>query len=768
MALTTAERTNIIKLVVGMFNAAPGATYLSELTTAFEANGRSLSNLAKDLALTPAYRAINQNFQTAAEFATSFLTPLGLQANAIAVDFVTAKFNAGVSKGQIAYEAIVALDASTAAEFADAKAIVNNKTTVAEYYSVTKAISQTNVGTLQQVVSTVTKDAATVTAANAAVDSSGVANAGSTLVFTNTIDNLQGTSGNDTFVGDPTFATAADQVNGGGGTDTIKLVGDIKVVPSLTSVEVVQVVGTSSDLSVSAIAGVTSLTVDGALASKAFTINGATQSLTLQNETAGRTYDATTGATDAALTMTVNGLGKVGTASTVNVVGAALKTLNVATSTANSVVTLAGTQLTTLNVTGDKQVILDTATHTLTKIDASKATGNVLVTNSKDAGMTFTGGTGNDYIGFGATQFDVSDVVNGGTGTDTLALADVTVDATTTALNKQINAATAFETVLFNAAAATAVTRGVITNATITKIAFDLGAANTATVTDAVAADTYAIGGNPTSATSAVKSFTITPKLGENALTVSFEGNVAAVADTSTGGLTINGNLGQINIASSGAGKGANTIGALTVADNAKVVFTGANAITNTGVTLATGNTGVTLDATAMTGAATLVASGKGDIIKGGTGKDTITGGLGADVITLGAGADTFVVAGGASGPGAAISNGTVDTITDLVLGAGGDILKVGAGGAAGVVKTLTATQLTTVAAAADLTAAATAAIAAMGDGAKAVATFGFGTDTYLIYNAAAATAAYDGATDFVIKVTGVTGALAADNLNIA
>ena len=68
---------------------------------------------------------------------------------------------------------------------------MNNKTTVAEYYSVTKAISQTNVGTLQQVVSTVTKDAATVTAANAAVDSSGVANAGSTLVFTNTIDNLQ-------------------------------------------------------------------------------------------------------------------------------------------------------------------------------------------------------------------------------------------------------------------------------------------------------------------------------------------------------------------------------------------------------------------------------------------------------------------------------------------------------------------------------------------------------------------------------------------------
>jgi len=239
MALTTAERTNIIKLVVGMFNAAPGATYLAELTVAFEANGRSLSNLAKDLATTPAYKAINLVFQTAAEFATSFLTPLGLQANTEAIDFVTAKFNAGVSKGQIAYEAIVALNASTATEFADAKAIVNNKTTVAEYYSVTKNITQTNVATLQQVVSTVTKDAASVTAANTSIDGSGAANAGSTFTLTTGIDVLNGSTGNDTFIGSiaPATVSGADQINGGGGTDTLKVYGGTTL-PALTGVEI--------------------------------------------------------------------------------------------------------------------------------------------------------------------------------------------------------------------------------------------------------------------------------------------------------------------------------------------------------------------------------------------------------------------------------------------------------------------------------------------------------------------------------------------------
>ena len=36
-SITVQERTTILKLVAGMFNAAPGATYLNEFTDAFVA-----------------------------------------------------------------------------------------------------------------------------------------------------------------------------------------------------------------------------------------------------------------------------------------------------------------------------------------------------------------------------------------------------------------------------------------------------------------------------------------------------------------------------------------------------------------------------------------------------------------------------------------------------------------------------------------------------------------------------------------------------------
>ena len=77
MALTLQERTNIIKLTVAMFNAAPGATYLADLTVAYEANGRSLAQLAKTLAEPPAYHALNPLVHTPPDFATRSLPPPG-------------------------------------------------------------------------------------------------------------------------------------------------------------------------------------------------------------------------------------------------------------------------------------------------------------------------------------------------------------------------------------------------------------------------------------------------------------------------------------------------------------------------------------------------------------------------------------------------------------------------------------------------------------------------------------------------------------------
>jgi len=187
-----------------MFNAAPGATYLAELSAAYEGNGRSLLTLANSLSNTTAYLGLNPGSQSVSAFATAFLTPLGLQASAEAINFVSTRFNAGMNKGQIVYEAAVALNDSSAPVFADAKAILNNKTSVAETYSVTQGNASTSISSLQQAVASVTQDPATVTAANTANASSG-----------NTVTNL--TTANDTY----TIGAGNFTINGMGGDDTI-------------------------------------------------------------------------------------------------------------------------------------------------------------------------------------------------------------------------------------------------------------------------------------------------------------------------------------------------------------------------------------------------------------------------------------------------------------------------------------------------------------------------------------------------------------------
>ena len=101
MAISTQERTNVVELVVGMFNASPGATYLDELTGSYELSGNSLVQVARMLANTPLYYSIAPQSQTAAQFAAYVLTPFNLQNDAIAIDFVTSRFNAGMNKGQI-------------------------------------------------------------------------------------------------------------------------------------------------------------------------------------------------------------------------------------------------------------------------------------------------------------------------------------------------------------------------------------------------------------------------------------------------------------------------------------------------------------------------------------------------------------------------------------------------------------------------------------------------------------------------------------------
>src|SRR6185369_6455530 len=110
MAITAAERTQIIELTTLMFNAAPGAFYLTQIVAVYEGNGRSLQTLANILGSTGVYQSLNPNFQTAAEFAADLLATVGLTGDQFATDFITSRFNAGQSKASIVFQAFSALN----------------------------------------------------------------------------------------------------------------------------------------------------------------------------------------------------------------------------------------------------------------------------------------------------------------------------------------------------------------------------------------------------------------------------------------------------------------------------------------------------------------------------------------------------------------------------------------------------------------------------------------------------------------------------------
>lgn len=166
--VTTQERTNILKLVAGMFNAAPGAAYLNEFTNAFVDLNKDLGALANALGQTGAFQSLYPSFLTADEFANKFLDTLGLKANTEAQDWVKAKVNAGESFASVAFQALVAIDASTADDFKAARDQLTNKATAAEYYSVTLQASSDDLAALQNVVAKVTADPKSVEAANQA------------------------------------------------------------------------------------------------------------------------------------------------------------------------------------------------------------------------------------------------------------------------------------------------------------------------------------------------------------------------------------------------------------------------------------------------------------------------------------------------------------------------------------------------------------------------------------------------------------------------
>ena len=607
---------------------------------------------------------------------------------------------------------------------------------------------------------------------------------GQTFTLTKALDNVVGTTGTDTIIGtvdsvaNEGTLTAGDVINGGEGTDTLNLTvidaGRLAAVqPTLTisSVEnvfiktVTDISGAGDEVNATVYGGIKQLWTNASTAQfKAINVTTGT-TVGIKGDTAETVefvFKDVTGATDTA-TLALD-TAKVTATKAVTI--ADIETLNISVTGTSSADTLTLAATKTLNVSGTGKATLGVTAANLEKVDASTNTGGLTINlgaNAKD--VTFLGGIGDDTITFAYANFNKSDKVTGGAGTDTVIIAGATDNEVIGTASANASGKAVAEGI--NAAAATGVEVLGLTNA-----GTGADAANSITVTASELSVTkFSVAGAATgqggfffTGVKAGSEFTIKgeDKLAVDAVLLDLNAatgvtsttlNLVASADDAANNVKVTGvntvdGFQTLNIVSSGANAAANTIDTLTLADNSTVKVTGTQAFT---VTNALTNK-TTFDAAGLTGKLTLIGSTANDTVTVGSGGSALTASTGNDAYTLGSGKDVLkYTAVTQSGNGSSVD-------FDVVTGFGAND-QLNLAFLSNTLKAQTSIQAAVNAGApATLAAAVSLGTTAVGD--NGVGAFQFNGDTYVLGIETAAAFSGD---DMLIKLAGLV-TLSADN----
>lgn len=632
----------IQRFASAMFGIQVGTVTMGQITSDVTAAG-GLNNALNG------YYASSFGSATTASVAASVSTNLGLTGAAAtaATDYITAVLNStpAASRGA-AISGVLNLFSNLTADatFGAAATAYNAKVTNAAAYT---GAGNVSAGTLLP----------------------------SNVNFSTNFEQLIGTSGNDTFngiAGNGATISTVDTLDGGAGTDTLRVITDgaLTLPGTIISIEKLIVNDTAHQsvniaTGVLATAGILDLTfqagttVDSAAVTATI---GSGQTLTLDGVTDGDAAAATVTdggisiAQAATLTTTALTLNDVGaatqtTALTIGLAGTGVTTNNLTVTGANHVNLLnAGGAQTTLNISGAGTLTTytDLAT-TITTVNGATATGILSLDLGGTSVRTVTGGTaadifrlGADYVGgaTGATR----DIINGGEGRDTLSItvARAADDVATTAQSNL----TSVEILSISDAWTTGVNIDATKFTGVDTVSLAANTAGTSVMT-VNSGTTVILRGD--SVTNSVTSFSVAGVGSSDTMTL----NMAGFDFLGTGTETFNG-IETLNINTGSTVTDAATFAAATTmapsaGATSTIVATGANALTFTGVVTA----GI-LDASALTGILTITGTPANamsirggtaaDVITGSASSDLITGNNGADVITSLAGNDTIVL----------------------------------------------------------------------------------------------------------------------------
>lgn len=481
-SIDTATRTQLIELYVAYFNRAPDASGLNYWAGKIANDGWTVAQVAGSFMDQAEVAAAYPAYQTTSEFiAKVYTNVLNRAADNAGKAYWTTQLNSGAVSKPNFIMAIVNAAKSTTGTAADA-ATLANKAAVGEYFAVTKGLNDT--AAAATVMAGVTSDAASVTAAQTAVDnfaSTGSTTAtGTTYTLTANADSVAGTAGNDMIIATNTTLSSADRITGGNGSDELKLssqaatnysafeMNGVETVTvtadnaaaqtfdmsGATGVSLLKTLNSTGDVTFNQVTAVSNVEVNnlttGANVTVSFqdaAVSGSadTVALALANNTntgvgtitLGRTGNANSGIETVAITTsgaatTVNTLNT--NASTVSVAGS--QNLTVTNALNNTVDTVsAGAFTGALNISlvgnvaaaGEGALSVTTGTGADT-VNMTGVTRNATVSmgNGNDvlqAGMgddTINMGAGNDRIDMAAGGLTVNDTINGGDGADTI------------------------------------------------------------------------------------------------------------------------------------------------------------------------------------------------------------------------------------------------------------------------------------------------------------------------------------------------------------
>lgn len=449
MALTAAQQTDAYRFFSIAFNAAPGVEYMNQIADAY-ASGASTKDVVNAFVSKSQFTNVYPTFLTNVAFANNLVENIvGTSAADAAktqakADIVTA-LNGGLSRGDVIYTIFnnLANKPATDADWGATATLMANKVAVAQYYTEVLLGNTTNLATLQSVLAGVTSTTNVSTPAAIQALLGDVFNAqGQTFTLTTSADQVPGmngsagnisTTGNDVYVANNSTLSSADRiVDAAGNADKLKYSSQVSVGHSafeMKGVETLEVTAdggtTESGFDLSGAQGLTLLkslnstgrTAFGQVTSLAnIEVNNVTSSTgaVFNHQVAVQYQDSVVSGAANEVTLTlannsnVNPVGGVwiGRVADGNMnPGTGIETLNVVTSGSAATLTRLTSQISTMNVSGDQNLTIQTALQpTVDTIAAGSFTGalNINLTgNAAAAGegaLSITTGTGNDVI----------------------------------------------------------------------------------------------------------------------------------------------------------------------------------------------------------------------------------------------------------------------------------------------------------------------------------------------------------------------------------